>query len=35
MNDERKITRAHEVSQVEFTVGVSYADFTCAFESLL
>ena len=35
MNDEHTITRAHEVSQVEFTVGVSYGDFTRAFESLL
>jgi uncharacterized protein (DUF302 family) len=35
MNDEDKITRSYEVSQVEFTVDVSYADFTRAFESLL
>jgi uncharacterized protein (DUF302 family) len=35
MHDENKITRAYEVSQIEFTFRVSYANFTRAFESLL
>src|SRR5258708_6371080 len=35
MSRENEIMRAYEVSQVEFTVGVSYADFARAFESLL